>query len=826
MKGRNRRFIFAVLLICVLFTPIVAAEDTEESTSTVIYQEVFSSPDYLVTTGDVYMLSYNALGSAVKYTIVVDPTYKVRVSNLGIIDAKGKTFLELKEEVEDIVTSNYPMSAVQFVLSVPSTFKITVRGEVISVSELSVTGLARVSSVVFGNAKSNASYRFVTVEDADGNVNRYDLFMAQRFGDMSQDPYVRPNDIVTLEKAERRVSITGSVERPGTYELLEGENLKALIDYYGGGFDELADTQNIILSRDLSTFSKSGQVSYLAERDYRNDISLLNLDSIYVGSRSELTKTMFVQGALAGGSVQNSELAISPMIAQNAAFTFEDGESYVHFVKTHSGLFSDAADYANAYVYRNGKKISIDLYSMVFDPEYDSSLNLQADDILVVPFRQYFVTVSGAVGEPGRYPYIPDRKWDYYVNLAGGYDKGLNSPETLEIRTVDGKVLSIDDYILPETTITAPTNLRVIIGGEVVRNQEITIGSSLTRLSEVVAPYRTSYSSIRFVTVKDKDGNVTLYDFFLMDRFGDLSQDPYVKDGDIITVERAERKVSITGSVERPGTYELLEGENLKALIDYYGGGYDVLADPSDITLTRRVSETNKAGEIIYLDGNTLSDDYALVNLDSILIGNTGDLRNTVFIQGAVGIQISETTEGEVPTNNIRYQFEEGETYLKFVRSHRDWFTDVSDYERAYVSRKGTRIAVNLYSMLFDPEFEDDLKMEADDILVVPFKQFFVTVSGAVKVPGRYSYVPDRTWEYYVGLAGGFDPDLNVRDKITMTTNEGNKLTKSDYILPETTIDAARNSFGYNFNKYATPILTILSMVTSTIVIYTFFTNR
>ena len=76
------------------------------------------------------------------------------------------------------------------------------------------------------------------------------------------------------------------------------------------------------------------------------------------------------------------------------------------------------------------------------------------------------------------------------------------------------------------------------------------------------------------------------------------------------------------------------------------------------------------------------------------------------------------------------------------------------------------------------------------------------------------------------GLAGGFDPDLNVRDKVSMTTSEGSKLTKSDYILPETTIDAARNSFGYNFNKYATPILTILSMVTSTIVIYSFFINR
>ena len=120
---------------------------------------------------------------------------------------------------------------------------------------------------------------------------------------------------------------------------------------------------------------------------------------------------------------------------------------------------------------------------------------------------------------------------------------------------------------------------------------------------------------------------------------------------------------------------------------------------------------------------------------------------------------------------------------------------------------------------------EDSLKLEADDILVVPFKQYFVTVSGAVRVPGRYAYVPDRTWDYYVGLAGGFDPDLNERDKIDINTSEGQPLTKDDYIVPETIIDAKRNSFGYKFNKYASPLLTVLSIITSSIALYAFFST-
>ena len=89
-------------------------------------QVAMSNPDYLVTAGDIYTLGYAAGSSAVKYTILVDSSYKIRVSNLSVIDASGKTYLELKKQVEDIVSKNYPMSGVQFVLTTPSSFKVTV----------------------------------------------------------------------------------------------------------------------------------------------------------------------------------------------------------------------------------------------------------------------------------------------------------------------------------------------------------------------------------------------------------------------------------------------------------------------------------------------------------------------------------------------------------------------------------------------------------------------------------------------------------------------------------------------------------------------------
>ena len=70
-----------------------------------------------------------------------------------------------------------------------------------------------------------------------------------RNGDMSQNPYVRPGDVITVNRYERRVTVKGAVERPGTYELLKNEILKDLVNFYGKGLAPMADTSRIELTR-------------------------------------------------------------------------------------------------------------------------------------------------------------------------------------------------------------------------------------------------------------------------------------------------------------------------------------------------------------------------------------------------------------------------------------------------------------------------------------------------------------------------------------------------------------------------------------------------
>jgi protein involved in polysaccharide export with SLBB domain len=419
-------------------------------------QFAMSNADYRVTAGDLYTLAYAAGGVQVTYPIAIDATYRVRVSNLGVINASGKTFLQFKAEAEGIVSNNYPLSGAQLVLTRPALFTVYVKGEVVNAAERPAWALSRLSSFLeAGTLTDYSSLRDVAVSSAGGRTRTYDLFRAGRDGDLSQDPYIRPGDVITVGRVKRTVNINGAVERPGIYHLLEGENLAELVFRYGGGLTPVADASRIELVRRVGGKGESGEKIFLGQGDIEGDYRLNNLDTVYIPAVSDLTPVMFVEGAVA---LVNAETETVLTGANRVTVRFNEGENYASLVQRNRGWFSAESDTRNAYVLRGGERIMINLNPMLYDYAYRSDYYVEENDTLVIPFRQYFVTVAGAVARPGRYPYIPDRTWDYYVALAGGFDPVRNSSESVIIMDIVGKELSKESEITPETIITARTN--------------------------------------------------------------------------------------------------------------------------------------------------------------------------------------------------------------------------------------------------------------------------------------------------------------------------------------------------------------------------------
>jgi protein involved in polysaccharide export with SLBB domain len=245
-----------------------------------------SNPEYPVTSGDIYTLVYTANGTAVTYRIVVDSSYRIRVANFAIISGAGKTFRHLKKEIEDIVSDNYPFSGVQCVLTQPGVFRVFVNGEVNAATEVSTWALARLSSLT-QYITTYASTREISIKSANGTVKTCDLFKAVRTGDLSQNPYLQPDDVITFNRFDRRVTIKGAVERPGIYQLLAGENLNDLIETYAFGFTPMADKTRMALVRYVNSAAEFGERISITVADIQQNYVVQNYDTIIIPDMRE-----------------------------------------------------------------------------------------------------------------------------------------------------------------------------------------------------------------------------------------------------------------------------------------------------------------------------------------------------------------------------------------------------------------------------------------------------------------------------------------------------------------------------------------------------------
>jgi len=171
-------------------------------------------------------------------------------------------------------------------------------------------------------------------------------------------------------------------------------------------------------------------------------------------------------------------------------------------------------------------------------------------------------------------------------------------------------------------------------------------------------------------------------------------------------------------------------------------------------------------------------------------------------------------------SGKIFYQYYPGETLGQMVRALDNRFMITSDLSHAYLVRGGVRVPLDLAGILSGKASGDDLVMQADDVVTIPFEQKFVTVSGAVARSGVYAYVPDKTADYYLAIAGGPTSDAKKPEKITIRDKQGEKLDRFGIIPAESTIDVKAKTF---VNDLA-PAVAVVGIVASVVgIVYNMF---
>ena len=379
-------------------------------------------------------------------------------------------------------------------------------------------------------------------------------------------------------------------------------------------------------------------------------------------------------------------------------------------------------------------------------------VNVPVSLVLVQP-RMFYVHISGAVPRPGRFMMLPVSRVSDVVEQAQN----------------DVLITRIDRVKEPE-------------------------------IMAMPSPYRpplseTHQAALRNVRIVHKDGSETVVDLTRYHTTGDTAYNPYLRDGDRITVPayNAERDgVRVSGNVAWRGAYDLRADDTVLSLLEVAAGGVP-LTSFSGVRLVRRQSDGSSS--IMELDlpgildgriappalqpgdhltvfdpdrGTAIVDGrvhypgtYRIENgVTTVreLVAMAGGLREDASVHRAV---LERSSDLEL---SIIDDLSEGPNNRDFGREYaRDGFRAYQQFDfflrgfmQPFSGEQGSRVSADIAGALAGTS--KDILVHDGDRLIFPRDDGAVFVTGQVPQPSYVTFVPGQTAEYYVDRAGGLGP--------------------------------------------------------------------
>ncbi|QEN05603.1 hypothetical protein EW093_13060 [Thiospirochaeta perfilievii] len=416
-------------------------------------------PDYLATPGDIYDIFF-LTGGERNQTLrgFVDSDYNIDLSFIGVVNVKGLIYSEVQNLLKETILDAYPGSIVNVIIAAPGKFRVYLLGEVNQAQILDAMSLTTLAAIISGKTTNYASFRDIEIRSEDGSVKVYDLFQFTRYANKKHNPFLKPNDVITIRPYKRTVNISGEVKRPGSYQLLDGDTLETLINIYADGFTKLAQKSNIEIQRVVDkeeTFYLNGD-----KQDLRL-VKLSDFDNIKVANKMEYSSRVVIQGAVTHGNneIINSETAkIGYTVSNKIPVTIVEGNRVSTVIGKMDGSFNLSSDLDNAFILRGSDKIDINITDVLSNINSEFDIVMEDADILVIPFKQLVVYVGGAVNSSGAVPFIENRTAEYYIGLSGGPNRSENLFGSYTVRDINGKKLPKDTIISPENVIWVKRN--------------------------------------------------------------------------------------------------------------------------------------------------------------------------------------------------------------------------------------------------------------------------------------------------------------------------------------------------------------------------------
>ncbi|WP_243337761.1 SLBB domain-containing protein [Anaeromyxobacter soli] len=275
-------------------------------------------------------------------------------------------------------------------------------------------------------------------------------------------------------------------------------------------------------------------------------------------------------------------------------------------------------------------------------------------------------------------------------------------------------------------------------------------------------------ASRRRIEIRRRDGKELRADLLVYSLTGDVAQNPYLLDGDVVRVPFEELAATVDGAVNRPGRYELTGKRDLAELVELAGGLAPTATQRLPISLVRRSKEDRQDQTLLPFGADGSLPTATIQHEDSVRIPAFADLQRSVMIIGA----IAGATAPNDATATRRLPFVQGDS-VRTLLDRVGGVGPLADLTGAYVLRNGTSLPVNLYQLVMVRDLSADRPVELGDSLVVPFKRRSILVEGAVFKAGEYPYNPNFGIQQYLSLAGGRNRFAQGLSSVRVVTPNG-----------------------------------------------------
>ncbi len=526
------------------------------------------------------------------------------------------------------------------------------------------------------------------------------LRLSKSYSGLVKDPPTVYMDLAVTRFKPIEVFVLGEVENPGGYTFSSRPSLFNIL-YAVGGPTINGSLRDIKIIREGKVIASVDMYELLLKGMDSSNTPIISNDRIFIAPRV-------------------SEVSINGPVMRPAIYELKKGENIADLVEFAGGLRPEA--YGDRFQVNRitpiEKRVDPSLAREVLDFNLNDALSGTIDVELTDGDQVSLFNISSIS--------------DQYVRITGA----VNQPGTYGL---DQSISNVKDLIMKADSL---------------RDDALTGIALITRTRDDST--KISFSiNLALALENDPSENLAL------ERRDELE----VFSNKVSEIEN--KRVTITGAVRNTGEFEFAEGMTLESLL-LKAGGFTERAFTGEVEITRTEelnSVTVKTLKITFPLIEDANEKYRFYSVDDFwtLMDKAGEFslkeNDRVYIRNNPEFepQTVVTIKGEVNFPGTYTVLREKETLADIIV--RAGGLTVEGYAKgARLRRKGENVVIELDKILKGNK-DADVQIQDGDELFVPEVPNAVLLTGNVALDGYIKYVPGAKFSYYLGRAGGLQPD-------------------------------------------------------------------